>query len=638
MRLLHCHIENFGKLHQEEFDLSSGFNVFLEENGWGKSTLASFIKVMFYGFENERSRDDYQNERKRFRPWQGGIYGGSIIFEAGGKEYLLERTFGMKEKEDMFSLRAVDTNLETRDFSSNLGEELFQIDRASFARTVFLSQNDCETYATDGIHAKLGNLAENTDDRYNYEKVDSKLNDFLNSMSPTRKTGVLFKKKEEISYLEMEVKMGSQIEDALSHLEQEKKAQESRYHTLKMQQRYGTLLEQYQMRKREKEEKRRYFPKEVPEEADVRRQLELCSKWMAEEKFLSMHEKDLVDNKYDEVVKNPIEMKKIFGIVLCIVGILLSFRFLLPGISCVVLGALLLLVKKSFKNDDGELEEKKKIKQKENRNAPMVKRAKENCRNIKQNLEMFLETYGFSMESDVHGQFLKILDHLQQLQYVSFEFQKICNAIDQFEASDEVDDIDTLILPDDFNLNQMIDSLEQSNQSLLNIERKIEELQQKRIELEAKEAKLLELQEEYEKLSQKYNLLQKTREHLRMAKTSLTAKYTNPLKIGFAKYYEMLTGERAEHFYLDADMNFTLREQGMQRESRFLSAGYRDLIGICMRMALLDTMYQKEKPFLIFDDPFVNLDGAKTNAGLEFLRNISKEYQVIYFTCHESRK
>ena len=56
-----------------------------------------------------------------------------------------------------------------------------------------------------------------------------------------------------------------------------------------------------------------------------------------------------------------------------------------------------------------------------------------------------------------------------------------------------------------------------------------------------------------------------------------------------------------------------------------------------MRMALVDAMYREEKPMVVFDDPFVNLDREKTEAALKFLEEIGKEYQVIYFTCHESR-
>jgi uncharacterized protein YhaN len=77
---------------------------------------------------------------------------------------------------------------------------------------------------------------------------------------------------------------------------------------------------------------------------------------------------------------------------------------------------------------------------------------------------------------------------------------------------------------------------------------------------------------------------------------------------------------------------------GQMREVKWMSAGYQDLIGVCMRLALVDAMYQGEKPFLILDDPFVNLDEEKTAAGMTLLSNVAQEYQTIYFTCHSSRE
>ena len=49
------------------------------------------------------------------------------------------------------------------------------------------------------------------------------------------------------------------------------------------------------------------------------------------------------------------------------------------------------------------------------------------------------------------------------------------------------------------------------------------------------------------------------------------------------------------------------------------------------------TGYEGEKPFLILDDPFVNLDDEKQAAGMQLLASVAQEYQVIYFTCHTSR-
>ncbi len=75
-----------------------------------------------------------------------------------------------------------------RIFSENIGVELFGIDAASFtAQYFFFSQKDCESAPTDGIHAKLGNLIEQTDDIHNFQSVYDKLKDTTNKMTPKEK-------------------------------------------------------------------------------------------------------------------------------------------------------------------------------------------------------------------------------------------------------------------------------------------------------------------------------------------------------------------------------------------------------------------------------------------------------------------
>ena len=54
MKLISCHIENFGKLSDVTINFEDGFNLFHEPNAWGKSTLAAFLRVMFYGFDSKR--------------------------------------------------------------------------------------------------------------------------------------------------------------------------------------------------------------------------------------------------------------------------------------------------------------------------------------------------------------------------------------------------------------------------------------------------------------------------------------------------------------------------------------------------------------------------------------------------------
>lgn len=79
MKLLECHVDNFGKLSNYEYRFSESLTVIQEPNGFGKSTLAAFIKAMLYGFPRTAGRNVAGNERKKYLPWQGGTYGGSLI-------------------------------------------------------------------------------------------------------------------------------------------------------------------------------------------------------------------------------------------------------------------------------------------------------------------------------------------------------------------------------------------------------------------------------------------------------------------------------------------------------------------------------------------------------------------------------
>ena len=49
-------------------------------------------------------------------------------------------------------------------------------------------------------------------------------------------------------------------------------------------------------------------------------------------------------------------------------------------------------------------------------------------------------------------------------------------------------------------------------------------------------------------------------------------------------------------------------------------------------------MFREEKPMLIMDDPFTNLDDEKAEAAKKLLRTVSDSYQVLYFICSKTRQ
>ena len=88
---------------------------------------------------------------------------------------------------------------------------------------------------------------------------------------------------------------------------------------------------------------------------------------------------------------------------------------------------------------------------------------------------------------------------------------------------------------------------------------------------------------------------------------------------------------------VDINLGVTIDSNGTKREIKSFSAGYKDLIYICMRFSLVKVLFENELPFVILDDPFVNLDDEKTKKALDLLKSFSQDYQVIYFICNTSR-
>ena len=220
MKLIFCHVENFGRLRNFDYRFEEGLNVICRENGWGKSTFSAFLRAMFYGFSGSRRKKAEENERERYRPWQGGIYGGLLVFEAGGKTYEMTRVFGRRESEDEYELRDLETNLLCPDYSARTGEELFCIDRESFSRTVFTGQQDCPAAATDDINALVADLTGRAGDMGDYEAAMKRLAEAANRLTPKRRTGSLYRRAEEIRRLEREKTSGTELAEKIKTCEQ----------------------------------------------------------------------------------------------------------------------------------------------------------------------------------------------------------------------------------------------------------------------------------------------------------------------------------------------------------------------------------------------------------------------------------
>ena len=152
-------------------------------------------------------------------------------------------------------------------------------------------------------------------------------------------------------------------------------------------------------------------------------------------------------------------------------------------------------------------------------------------------------------------------------------------------------------------------------------------------ELESKKAELGEKIKQYE---EDFSVLNLTAKYLKTADENLKIRYRAPLQESLNKYYKLISS-LDKSVQIDVDLNVTVEETGGQRVTDYYSKGYQNLFEICKRFALTDVLFTGEKPFIILDDPFYNLDDKKIEKALALVKELSNEYQIIYLVCHESR-
>ena len=703
-----CHIAQFGKWKDADFSFSPGKNSFLWDNGYGKTSFIYFFKLMFYGVSGDRKQDLEENERKHYMPFQGASFGGRIIFRIGEKRYRLERSFGLKKSEDSFRLFDEDSGKESKDFSENIGEELFSLDAESFQRVCMISHEDLHFSMNSRMHAKLGNVAEDQEDMKKFQQVQNILKDGINALSPNRRTGNIFKLKmqeEELSsglygkealenaVLSIEKEVLSLTEKEANRKEEGKALEEELSQRISEKDSLGKWMSYAQKKEEwEKAEYRyenalkwyyQYRFSEIPEEKkallwkeemqslqeqihSIKKEIEKVSESGGENVGAETGKKGGIvlpleeasapgasrakketskrESFQNETLKNETKETEQYGtspvVLLVLAGLGLIFVLLffgklfgmplgLPSALFLLLGILSLSLC-FFLWWSGE---QKRLAWKE-------KQEEEEARQRK------LQAIRFASLEELLSRFHKLED-MQDLEREERERKEEFLRFVEEEGGEQA----FSLLEEKQKEWEEGPSLEESRRKLEEFrkeeEERREEIRKKRAERESKvrdlefmeeqERLLTEKKEEREALERRYNLLQKTKAYLEMAKERFALQYKEPILEAFQKYFHSISTEPLQ-FQMSEDLELSFVDRGLSREQGYLSEGLQDLCRFCQKLAIFDAMFQEEKAFLLLDDPFSHLDeknGARARALLE---ELAESRQIFYFTCSEERK
>ena len=138
------------------------------------------------------------------------------------------------------------------------------------------------------------------------------------------------------------------------------------------------------------------------------------------------------------------------------------------------------------------------------------------------------------------------------------------------------------------------------------------------------------------RLEKRLVAIRSAKELLTRARANMASRYLQPVEKKTREYAQIL-GFSIGDIKLSADGKPLVEEQGATYQTDYYSAGLKDLLWLCVRLALAETLFTKEPPPLILDDPFVNLDDDKTARAKALIKALSSKYQILYFTCKTER-
>lgn len=760
MKLLRCHIENYGKLQQFDYDFTDNLNVILQENGWGKSTFASFIKSMLFGLPQTTKRSLDENERAKYTPWQGGKFGGWLEFELDNKAYRIERFFGARASSDKFAMYDLSTNQQINE--PDFVQDKLGINADTFMRSTFIQHNFISPADDESIKEKLGKLVENQD-LNSIAEIDEKLLDYQKSLEFIRgKGGKIYQKQTELEEtitkldacksakieeeklysnftenVELMGKLQAEIDSLRKQIQQvnDERTQQA------VQKRYLDMQKDLERLQNEQQQVIDFFHNEPPTEEilnslgeyqnrleKLRTSLEELNDNRESINFQKLKgyfsaglptEQDLqnakilqekiqnIDNKIQfstsvlpQQTTKTLQLNKIlpigFGvgaILFVLIGLIaflsnlpLLFTFIGIGIIFAFISLIFVIKPKNLgtkptisanklnieklKNErENYIQQLNSFLEKYNENTSDYAQALENIsfnlrqyneyqstiankNERKQELEQKIKQFKAKL-CEYYSQYFANYEHFnsclkecrslyERLKFINQSLEQKNKDLADFASTNQVNmqelsNVNLDITP----LEQKIKILEQQkeiyNRNNNSINSRLINLSNIAINESGLNATKQSLEEEIEKYSRDLNTIKLTREFLTQAKNNLTAKYLTPLSNAFKEFSQRIVGDKFDKVSIDTSLNVMIEQNGEKKSSDYYSSGGRDVIELCMRLALAKTLFENETPPLIMDDPFNNLDDEKTQKGLDMLQEISKDFQVIYLVCHTSR-
>lgn len=634
-------IVNFGNISNKKIEFTDGFNVLCGNNEAGKSTVLSFIRFVLYGFTGRKS------ELKKYEPLSGEKINGSICVTTDNTVYEISRNLNLTKAKQVSVVNKSTGEVMDKEFCANIGENIVNLTDASFVNTLFVGQSSSGIYADKSeLLTRLSNLAESGDEDISYKETLAKIDDEILSLtSPRRKNAVIVKLENEINELNSKIFAAKKEKESIKI--KEKEIEEIKNLLQSKEKEKSELEEQKEMskilslKKREKEENNNI----IKLNSDIDNTTKLYENIKIDEKYANINEfeeaeffKD-ADIDFIKMLKKLTSSSKtlfilslvcgIISVVLSFVSLLffpyLSFLALAFAASCAVL--LICATKKLNKKKMLTLKKEEFFDAKINYLKKFDAKDKEDYINKKSQYEKSVKEKA-------------LLKEKLKLQKENLEFLQKMHEQTTKEVLTNCKNIDTIKIID----YEKLKDLSTINQKTAQCDFEIKQLTERRLKLEFEISspnsedvillmqKLDDATEKLKEAKEELTIYETFKKYLSLSFDELKSNFAPALAKETSSIFNKLTKNNHNDVLLNDEFGAKIKIGSSYEDSIYLSGATIDQLYFSVRLGIINTIGQTKYP-VILDDAFAFYDDERVKIVLDFLKEYSKDTQILLASC-----
>jgi len=666
----------FGRFHDREIELKPGINLVYGENEAGKSTIHTFMKGMLFGIERMRGRGSASKEDlyTRYLPWDyPGAFNGSMDIQVGDKEYRLQRSFHVSDKN--FTLLDLSTGRELK-LKEGLISELFPgLTESTFKNTISIEQLKAQTDSELAAQVRnyITNLSIAKSKEVNVVKAVSFLTEQRKQLEPSQSTTILkalqtemedgLLKEERIDQLTIQLRdllaeeqeLGKQKETMVNSVDDEATKQMEqlpamieKYRSYQDLTRQSTLLETQSSELRAKIS---LWEREQLSFGTLKEDIQESEKLRVQ---LLEQEKINQDLQGEKNILHKEENRKIFisllpaGVIALVVMLLTGFQapgiiistviFLAGFVAFMVLGN---NVRKKQRARDAKssMMEQLRVTVQSKLNDMLRRNQVSRIEELGGKQEEILKNF-YALENALEQQkdLEKRKNNLEDSCDTSYE--TIMKYMQHFIPEEELSTNSMQRLQEEIRLRKQktSDKLIQISQQYNNCKLGIEKLKWEISTLEGNEKQLIKNKDRYNELEQKQKENAVELEAIKLALTSIQElsadihdSFGQQLNLAVSEVISEVTEKKYTDLKVDEKLEVKVGWNGAYVLLDRLSAGTIDQVYFALRLAVADLLLGKDEVPLLLDDSFALYDEMRVKAALT---RIAKRKQIILFTCH----